>query len=197
MRVGEEELAPLGVAQKLVVEVGEGYHRAPAHPTRDHALAYLADDIMHIDGAEPPTLPGEDAFAREGEQGAQWLGAGGLAAHSLQARTGWPDEGEVEGDILPRVPRLEAERERVAPTLLRVGDDVRRELHTRLRHDLRQLLDRGALHRVAHARAAHGDVHYLGKVLELRRRDVGTVVCTHITDARGLARELHEPHRGH
>ena len=54
-----------------------------------------------------------------------------------------------------------------------------------------------AFHRETHSHAAHQQEHDLGKIVELARRDEGTVVRGHAIVARCLARRPHQPHRGH
>ena len=51
--------------------------------------------------------------------------------------------------------------------------------------------------RKSDARAAHGDVHHLGEVLQLLRRRERTIECGDICFPRRLARELEKPHGRH
>ena len=60
VRMGHIESALLGVADLLVVEVGERDHGAPAHAAGNHAIADHADDVMEVDRPQAP-CPGGPA----------------------------------------------------------------------------------------------------------------------------------------
>jgi len=197
VRVGHVELTFLGIAHLDIVEVGERYHRGAAYAAGDHALAYLADDIVHVDGTQTAPLAPEHALAREGEEARERLGTARLPAHRLEARAGGANSGEIKGDVSSRIPCLQTERERVAPALLRIGDDVRPELLAALFHNLRELFDVLTLYREADAASLHREIHDFGEVFELYWRGEGAVVSAGITAARRFARELHEAHGRH
>ena len=117
MRVGHKKLAFLGITHLHIVEVGERYHRGAAHAAGDHTLAYLADDIVRVDGAQAAPLACKNSFARKREQGAERFRAACLPAHRLQSRACRANLRKVECNVRAGVPCGEAERERIAPAL--------------------------------------------------------------------------------
>ncbi len=195
--LGQEELTLFRVAHVSVIQVGERDHGSAAHTSRHHALAYLADDVVRVDVAQTPALTLQDAFAREREERAQRLGAGGFAAHRLESRTRRSYEREIELYVFTRVPCRETERERIAPAFFRIGDYMRRELMTALALDLRKLLDVVALNSESYAASLHREIHDVSEIGELRRRDEGAVICTRVALTRRISGKLHEAHRGH
>src|SRR3990167_4978827 len=115
MRSGKIKLSFLGIAKLCIVEVREADHRRATDAACDHALTYLADDIVRIDSAKTPPLPLENTLTSEFKKAAQLLWPACLPAHRLEARAGRPYHRKVELYVFSGIPCAQPKRERIAP----------------------------------------------------------------------------------
>jgi phenylalanyl-tRNA synthetase alpha subunit len=83
VRVGNVKLPFLRVAHVSIVQIGEAYHSRSPHTSGDDALADFADDVVRVYGTQAPSLPPQNAVARERKQRTQRFRSRRFSAHRL------------------------------------------------------------------------------------------------------------------
>ena len=152
---------------------------------------------MRIQRAQEAALPCQETVAHKVQHLAQRLRSRGATALGDQRRAGRPHGGEVKLHVAAAEPGLQPQTQRLGPTVGRIGY---LELDGRLpilALDAGQLLHVGALHRVAHAAAAHGDDQRFHKGVDAVHRHVRAVVDGDVAAPGRGAGHGQQPHGRH
>ena len=164
----------------IIVEVRQRDQGRATYAANDNDLTNLAHQVVTLDRKELATLCLLEQGNGKLEQIVEWAGTGRTATHSLEAFTGRTYARQVPLWNLSNVKKSDQFTQRLGPSGLGVANPNHGVGIVHRITDHRKLVHVLPLHREAHTRTTHQDIHTLVERTGVVHRDVRTVVAADV-----------------